>query len=96
MRLIFVMLLSLVLVGCAQPSELFGEELYLRSCAACHGIDGNGGIGLDIGAGSNTDLNLADEQIAGVIIVGPGNMPGFPRLTSEQVASLVTYVREFG
>ena len=87
-------LLALVLLGgCAPSEDLLGEDLYVRSCAACHALDGNGGIGLDIGPGSNTDLNLTDEQIAGVITVGPGNMLGFPRLTPEQLSTLVTYVR---
>ena len=88
------MALILVLGGCAGSNEyLLGEDLYARSCAVCHGLDGDGGIGLDIGPGSNTELNLSDDQIAGVITVGPGNMPGFSRLTPEQVASLVAYVR---
>lgn len=83
-----------LLTGCAASEEnLFGKELYDRSCAACHGVDGGGGIGNEIGAGSNTDLNLTDEQIASVITVGPGNMPGFSRLRPEQVDSLVDYVR---
>lgn len=85
--------LLLLLGGCATTENLMGEDLYVRSCATCHGLDGDGGIGLDIGAGSNTDLSLTDEQIAGVIAVGPGNMPGFSRLTPEQVNSLVVYVR---
>ena len=85
-----------LLAGCgAGDEDLLGKELYDRSCAACHGVDGSGGIGNEIGAGSNTDLNLTDEQIAGVITVGPGNMPGFSRLRPEQVDSLVAYVRSF-
>lgn len=88
------MALILMLSGCARSNEyLLGEDLFVRSCAVCHGIDGHGGIGLDIGPGSNTDLNLRDDQISGAITVGPGNMPGFSRLTPEQVASLVAYVR---
>lgn len=93
MRLLLAALVLLLLGGCASPNNLLGEDLYVRSCAACHALDGDGGIGLEIGRGSNTDLNLTDEQIAAVIRVGPGNMPGFPRLTDEQVASLVAYVR---
>lgn len=84
----------LLLGGCAGDNpNLVGEPLYEQSCAVCHDVNGGGGIGLDIGPGSNTDLNLTDEQIAGVIRVGPGNMPGFSRLTEEQVQSLVTFVR---
>lgn len=85
----------LVLLGACGGSdeELFGADLYERSCAACHGADGSGAIGLAIDAGTNTDLNLSDEQIGGVITVGPGNMPGFSRLSPAQVESLVQYTR---
>ncbi len=93
MRFLAAAALLLILSGCASNEYLLGEDLYVRSCATCHGLDGDGGIGLDIGSGSNTDLSLTDEQIAGVITVGPGNMPGFSRLTPEQVNSLVVYVR---
>ncbi|MCP3999262.1 MAG: cytochrome c, partial [bacterium] len=67
----------------------------VRSCATCHGLVGEGGIGDAIDAGTNTDVGLSDEQIAGVITVGPGNMPGYSRLSAEQVDSLVRYVRSF-
>lgn len=94
MRLIPLLVLLLLAVGCAGSDEdLFGKDLYDRSCAACHGVDGGGGISDAINKGSNTDVNLTDEQIAGVITVGPGNMPGFSRLTPTQVDSLVIYVR---
>ena len=83
----------MALTGCASNDYLLGEDLYQQSCAVCHGVNGEGGIGMAIAAGSNTELNLSDEQIAGVITVGPGNMPGFSRLTEEQLASLVGYVR---
>lgn len=86
--------LVMVLSGCASSNEyLLGEDLYVRSCATCHGLVGEGGIGDAIDAGTNTDVGLSDEQIAGVITVGPGNMPGFSRLSPEQVDSLVRYVR---
>jgi mono/diheme cytochrome c family protein len=93
-NLVAAVVLLVALGGCAGSNEyLLGEDLYVRSCAVCHALDGNGGIGLNIAGGSNTELRLSDEQIAGVITVGPGNMPGFSRLTPEQVNSLVTYVR---
>lgn len=86
--------LVMMLSGCAASNEyLLGEDLYVRSCAVCHGLSGEGGTGDAIGAGTNTDVALSDEQIAGVITVGPGNMPGYTRLSQEQVQSLVRYVR---
>jgi mono/diheme cytochrome c family protein len=88
--------LAAALGGCGVSGEyVVGDELYERSCVACHASDGGAGIGPAIGRGSNTDINLSDEQIAGVITIGPGNMPGFSRFTQEQVESLVAYVRSF-
>lgn len=89
--------LLVALGACSGSNEYFlDKELYDRSCAACHGVSGEGIIGPAIDSGSNTDLNLSDEQIAGVITVGPGNMPGFSRFTAEQVQSLVGYTRSLG
>jgi mono/diheme cytochrome c family protein len=87
--------LVVALAACTAPfAGKTGDALYHQACAQCHGRDLSGGTGPAIGPGSNTDLNLSDRQIAGVIEVGPGSMPGFgDRLTLEQVDSLVTYVR---
>jgi len=86
--------LMVLLAGCGTGNEyLLGQDLFEQSCSVCHGPAGLGGIGVDIGPGSDAAINLSDEQIAGTIVVGPGNMPGFKRLSDEQVASLVEYVR---
>ncbi len=86
------MLVGALVAGCAGSTEgLLGQELYNKSCEACHGEDGLRGT--QIGAGSAA-AELTDRQIRGAISVGPGSMPGFPRLTSEQLDSLVEYVRE--
>jgi len=93
-RLAAAVIVVLLAAGCAGSArDLYGHDLYVHSCAVCHDLNGAGGIGFDIGPGSNTDLNLSDEQVAGVIMVGPGNMPGFSQFTPEQVTSLVEYVR---
>ncbi len=85
--------LAVVLAACGGSTEgLFGGELYNRSCASCHARDGSGGAGPAVGVGSNS-VQLSDEQIAGAIVVGPGTMPSFDRLSDEQVDSLVTYIR---
>ena len=81
-----------LLAGCAGSTEgLLGRELYNKSCAGCHGEDGLRAA--QIGAGSAA-VELTDDQIRGAIQVGPGSMPGFPRLSSEQLDSLVVFVRE--
>lgn len=84
-----------VVSGCTDPFEgKSGEDLYRQACAQCHSGDLSGGTGPAIGTGTNADVELSDAQIFGVIEVGPGSMPGFEdRLTSEQIQSLVDYLR---
>ncbi len=85
---------SLALAGCGgSTAGLLGADLYEQSCAGCHGAAGEGGLGTAVGPGSNA-VSLSDEQLAAVIVVGPGSMPAFPRLTDEQIDSLVMYLRE--
>jgi len=85
---------SLLLAACtADTTGKFGQELFEQTCAVCHGADGAGTPGRPaIGAGSDA-VELTDEQIRGVMNVGPGAMPSFRRLTREQIDSLVEYVR---
>ncbi len=93
--LVLVLLVAVLIAGCSDRLEgTHGEELYRVACAQCHGADLTGGLGPPIGAGSNADIGLSDEQVASVIEVGPGAMPGFDRrLTEEQIESLVKYLR---
>ncbi len=84
----------LLVTSCGGGTEgLLGQELYNRSCAACHASDGSGGAGLPLGPGSNA-VDLSDGQLFGAIEVGPGTMPSFDRLTDQQITSLVEYVRD--
>lgn len=98
MRRVLVVIASLAVAASAcgsDPAEgKFGEELFDAVCAACHGEDGSGGGAFPaINAGSDA-ISLTDAQIAGVIRAGPGAMPSFQRrLTSDQIDSVVAYVR---
>lgn len=94
--LILVLVFAMATVACAgAPSaDTLGADLYDVSCSRCHGRDLGGGIGPALDAGSNSAVALTDEQLSDVIRVGPGAMPAFGRLTDEQVASLVDYLRE--
>ncbi|HSF85247.1 MAG TPA: cytochrome c [Acidimicrobiia bacterium] len=85
--------LAVALTACGGSTEgLLGQELYERSCGACHARDGSGGSGPPLNEGSNAE-SLTDDQLAGAITVGPGTMPSFDRLSGEQVDSLVQYMR---
>ncbi len=93
--LVLVLLVAVLIAGCSDRLEgTHGEELYRVACAQCHGADLTGGLGPRIDAGSNADIGLSDEQVANVIRMGPGAMPGFDRRLNEaQIDSLVVYLR---
>jgi cytochrome c551 len=93
--LVALMLVAVLLAGCSDASEgKYGDELFETTCAHCHGSDLAGGVGPPLGRGSGA-ASLTDEQITGVISVGPGAMPSFSsRLTDDQTESLVDYLRE--
>lgn len=93
-----LVLLASILAGCGgavigDTEGLSGEELIDQVCSRCHGSDLGGGIGPALGPGSNAATNLTDEQIAGVLEVGPGAMPSFKQLSDEQVAGVVAFLR---
>jgi len=84
----------LVIAGCSGPgADTFGVDLYSSSCAHCHGSDLAGGVGPALGPGSNA-ATLTDQQIVGVIRIGPGAMTSFgDRFSQAQLDSLVDYLR---
>lgn len=91
-----LVLLALPLAACGgvgATDDLSGEDLVDQVCSRCHGGNLGGGIGPPLGPGSNAATNLTDEQIAGVLEVGPGAMPSFQGLNDEQVAGLIAFLR---
>ncbi len=80
--------------GAAQAETADGATLYGRNCAACHGENGNGGIGVPLALPS-FQASISDDYLRRTIRLGrPGRvMPAFPHLTDAQVEALVRYVR---
>jgi len=75
------------------------RTLFGANCRSCHGVDGGGTpIGKSVGAPdlrSEAVQKQTDAQLAEVISGGKGNMPNFKNiLTTDQVHSLVQYVRQ--
>lgn len=107
-RVLRVLLTSLVGVGllalCAGSSraQSAGETLFKTKCAACHGPDGKGEVTMGKKLGAH-DLNSAevqkqtDAQLTEVVTKGKNKMPAYDgKLSKEQIAQLVTYIREIG
>lgn len=91
-----LVLLTVLLTACGgvtATDDLSGEDLVAQVCSRCHGGNLGGGIGPPLGPGSNAATNLTDEQIAGVLQVGPGAMPSFKGLSDEQVAGVIAFLR---
>ncbi len=73
-----------------------GERLYKANCSMCHGDDGKGAHIITI---SNPDmLSVAnDEFLYKTIVNGRRNtaMPGWGEFSSEEMASIVTFLRNW-
>ena len=89
-------LAALAPISAQVPPATKVEEIYKASCASCHGVNFEGGLG-----GSLTDgiwkYGGSDEEIARSITKGKPElgMPAWENaLTPEQVRTLVVYLRE--
>jgi mono/diheme cytochrome c family protein len=94
-RLVSVTLLLCMVSACVgrPPEEATGEEIYLQLCANCHGDTLQGGIGPQLGAGSDA-ASQPDEFLAVAITDGRGRMPSFQSsLDEDQVERLIDFIR---
>ncbi len=68
-----------------------GETIYLENCASCHLEDGSGD------QGPSLIFHIpkhSDEYFVQLIVDGRGGMPGFPDLVDQDIADLISYLRE--
>jgi len=91
----------LLLVGClfslglaAAPN---GARLYERHCSACHGLNGQGGVGIPLALPS-FQAAIEDDFLFTTIREGrPGRvMPGFKSLSDAQVNAIIHHIRAWG
>lgn len=73
-----------------------GQMLYQNNCAVCHGIDGQGGVGVPL-ALNIFQAQSSDEYLALTIRHGrPGRiMPTFKQLAEDDVKSIIQYIRSW-
>lgn len=77
-------------------SKKIGKRLYRARCSSCHGKKGEGGIGSRLA--SQSFLAMVDDRFLHRSIVEgrPGTaMPGWHFLQAEDVADLITYIRDW-
>jgi mono/diheme cytochrome c family protein len=97
--------LGMGLAACGEPGEGdtgatmstlgvdVGAQLYETNCQGCHGVSGEGGLGVVLNDGLLE--SLSDDDIAGVIRDGiPPGMPGFSnQLNDEEIDELIGFLR---
>jgi len=71
-----------------------GRDVYIESCATCHGADGGGGSGVKLSDGAVAENLTLEEQIE-VINDGRGLMPSWEGdLTEDEIESVARFERE--
>jgi mono/diheme cytochrome c family protein len=86
----------------AAPLRADGDAagLFKTKCAVCHGPDGKGEVpmGKKLGARDLTSADVqkqSDAQLTEVVTKGKNKMPPYEgKLSKEQIAQLVAYIRE--
>lgn len=73
-----------------------GATLYAENCAACHGNQGNGGVGVPL-ALPDFQYAISDQFLERTIRNGrPGRvMPAFKNLSNEQIRAIVRHIRSW-
>ncbi|MDH5407792.1 MAG: c-type cytochrome [Gammaproteobacteria bacterium] len=88
----------LITSGLYLPASVYadGAGLYARHCAACHGAEGNGGVGVPLALPAFLK-SVDDAFLSKSIRDGrPGRvMPAFSKLSDVEVKSLVKYIRSW-
>ncbi|MBL8151117.1 MAG: cytochrome c [Blastocatellia bacterium] len=95
-KLVLIVVLA-CLMGCtsATATKESVEDLYIKRCSGCHGVDGEP---MKLNAPDFTDAEFqksrSDEQFRVSILEGKDKMPGYKtEFDNEQVAALIAYIR---
>ena len=89
------MVCLMALTACTGPpaADATGQQVYEQVCANCHAVDLSGGVGPELGAGSNA-ADQDDDFLVLTITRGRGRMPSFDTtLSDDQIARVVDYLR---
>lgn len=81
--------------GSSEARSRSGQQLFARTCAGCHGLDGRGGERAPNIAGSKHVQQLSDAKIFAIVqdgISGTG-MPAFHSLSEPEIRAVVKHLR---
>ncbi len=93
-RRLSILLLTLLLGSAGVSAAPDGARLYQLHCSACHGVDGEGGVGVPLALPAFLN-SVSDKFLFTSIREGrPGRvMPAHPFLSDAQIKAVVRYMR---
>ena len=69
-----------------------GKELFTANgCIACHAADLSGGIGPKLAG--RTTADLTEDRIRSQVRNGGNGMPAFEKITDQQLADIIAFIR---
>ncbi|HEC12942.1 MAG TPA: c-type cytochrome [Acidiferrobacteraceae bacterium] len=90
------MFLLVAMIGLAHPvyAAVDGAGLYVQNCAACHGAQGGGGVGVPLSLHDFLD-SVSNEYLRKTIRLGRQGrvMPSFRKLSDDDVNAIVQHIR---
>jgi len=88
--------LALMISALSAAAAPNGKALYEQNCSSCHGLDGNGGVGIPLSLPSFLN-SVPDAYLAKTIRHGrPGRvMPPYPHLSDAQIKAIVGHLRSY-
>ena len=94
LRAVLMVLTTLMVSGVSVAGSSEGAILYRQNCAVCHGVDGDGGVGIPLNLPDFLAV-ASDDYLRNTLRNGrPGRvMPAFPTLSDAEVDAVIAYIR---
>ena len=88
--------LVLLVAQATVAGPVAGAELYQRNCAVCHGLDGDGGVGVPLNL-KDFLAAASDDYLRLTLREGrPGRvMPAFSNLSDAEVEAIIQHIRSW-
>ncbi len=89
-----MVLTTLMMSGVSVAGRSKGAILYQQNCAVCHGVNGDGGVGIPLNLPDFLAV-ASDDYLRNTLRVGrPGRvMPAFPNFSDAEVDAVIEYIR---
>ena len=92
----FIISILFLLTSFSAQAKPDGEQLYSNHCSACHGPDGDGGVGVPL-ALPDFQYGVTNDYLEKTIRLGrPGRiMPAFTKLKDDEVKAIIKHLRSW-